>query len=221
MNIDETTNSHRSSLFARAALGAVVALSLAACSATPATSTPGGETPASDDRRPKLAGHWKSACTKTGEAQSIALDFDITEDDWKLDYTTYGDAACANAFVTVHVEGDYAIASPSDDIPGAFRARFGFSKKTLTPHGDAAAAFAASDKACGGGEFHADRATDITERGCPGLGQYPVPQCSADFDLVAVDGDALRFGDRPKDNDMCTEAKRPTALASLTMARVK
>lgn len=196
--------------------------SLGGCASTPAP------TPASDTRTgggraaaPDARGHWKSACTQTGEAQSIGLDFVLTEREWRLDYTTYGDATCTSAFVTVHVEGDYALDRPSDDVPGAWLARFGFVKKTVTPHGDAAAGFASSERACGRSGFEAGKETDVTEQGCAGLGQYPLSKCASDFDLVALEGDSLRFGDRPKDNDMCTEDKRPTALAGLVMTRVK
>lgn len=211
----------RPSLFAMLSSG-LGALSLAACGAAPApTPASASATDSSRVSAPDLRGHWRSACTKTGDAQSIGLDFVLTEHAWTLDYTTYGDATCAAAFVTVHVEGDYALDRPSDAVPGAWRARFGFAKKTVTPHGAAAAGFLSSDKACGRGGFEDGRATDIAEQGCAGLGQYPVSKCAADFDLVAVDGDALRFGDRPKDNDMCTEDKRPAALAGLVMNRVK
>lgn len=201
-------------------IAALGTLFLAACGAASATPTgPRGGAPEAGSA-PDLSGHWKSPCTKTGDARSIGLDFKLTERDWTLDYTTYGDAACASAFLTVHVEGTYALSRESG-VPGAWEARFGFAKKTITPHSPAAAAFAASADACGAGEFAADKATDVSEQGCPGLGQYAVAKCDADFDLVSVDGGSLRFGDRPKDNDMCTEAKRPTSLSGLAMARVR
>jgi hypothetical protein len=201
---------------------ALAMLSLVACSAanpTPA-STKADATDSARVSPPDVSGRWKSACAKTGDERSIDLDVELTDHDWKLDYTTYGDATCATAFITVHVEGAYAL-GPQSTVTGAWDARFGFAKKTITPHSAAAAGFASSDAACGAGDFAPGKATDVTASGCPGLGQYPVSKCAADFDLVSVDGDSLRFGDRPKDNDMCTEGKRPTALSGLAMARVR
>jgi hypothetical protein len=54
--------------------------------------------------------------------------------------------------------------------------------------------------------------TSFDDKGCLGFGQYPKTQCSADYDLVKVEGDKLQFGKRPADNNMCTPGKRPTAL---------
>jgi hypothetical protein len=171
------------------------------------------------DAAPSLVGRWRSACTQTGDAQSITLDFDIGPSEWKLDYVTYGDATCSAAFVTAHIEGPYEVGARSA-VAGAFEGRFGFTKKTLTPDVDAAVGFLGSPQGCGGGAFKVGVATDVLDSGCAGLGQYPRARCGADFDLVSVEGNTLRFGERPKDNDMCTEAKRPKALASLGMARV-
>ena len=64
-------------------------------------------------------------------------------------------------------------------------------------------------------------ATEVLTEGCPGLGQYPKSQCEADYDLVSVSGDDLRFGSRPADNDMCSADKRPKALAAFASHRVK
>jgi hypothetical protein len=55
--------------------------------------------------------------------------------------------------------------------------------------------------------------------GCAGLGQYPLSSCDRDYDLVSIDGDTLRFGERPADNNMCSEEKRPTATAGLAFQR--
>lgn len=201
---------------------AVVSMPLIACGeSTPSPASPStAEKPEKGNAAPAIAGHWKSACTKTGDAQSITLDFTNTKGDWKLDYVTYGDATCKAPFVTVHIEGPYEIGAKSATVAGAWEGRFGFTKKIVTPHSDAAAGFLGSDKACGAGTFAAGKATDVLEKGCAGLGQYPSSKCSADYDLVSVEGTKLRFGDRPKDNDMCTEGKRPKALSGLAMNRV-
>ncbi len=190
-------------------------LLLAGCGASPSASAP--TSPA--DVAPDLSGHWKSACTKTSDTQAIALDFTLSRTDWRLDYVTYGDATCATPFATVHIEGPYALAGRSASIAGAWNARFAFTKKAVIADADAASAFLAN--ACGGGAFPVGQATDISSTGCAGLGQRPIGACGADYDVVSLDGKALRFGDRPKDNDMCTEPKRPTALSALAVTRVE
>lgn len=191
---------------------------LAACGAS--SPNPQPET-AGSSASPDLSGTFRSACTDTGGGQAITLDFVLTRTDWKLDYVTYGDSTCKAPFLTVHIEGPYALSEKSVAVPGAWNGRFGFSKKTVTPHGDGAVAFLASDNGCRDVSFTKDAPQDILESGCAGLGQRPRGACSADYDLVSLEGDTLRFGDRPKDNDMCTEGKRPTALSALASTRVR
>lgn len=190
------------------ALTAVTAL-LTACGAP--------QTPASAAPSLDLTGRWSSACVPNGSGQYIQLRFAMTRADWTLDYVTYGDAACASPFVTAHIEGPYEISGPSS-VAGASEGTFRFTRKTLRAHGAAAAGFLSSPQGCGRA-FAADTDVDITTEGCAGLGQRPVSACGQDHDLVALDGDSLRFGQRPSDNDMCTPARRPTALSPLAMQR--
>lgn len=190
-------------------------LSLTACAA--ADSSPGtGGGPTVD-----VTGHWKSDCLPGQNGQSQSLDFQIAGATWSLDYVTFGDAACATPFVTAHIEGPYEVGAAASKVPTAHEARFGFTSKTVTPHGAAAVAFLSGLPACGTGSFTDGAPTDVLEKGCAGLGQYPKAQCPADYDLVAVEGDSLTFGARPADNDMCTPEKRPTALAGFASHRVK
>lgn len=190
---------------------------LAACSAAPPPPAE-GPAPAPANAAPELAGRWVSDCVKVSEQQIMKLDFRIAKDTWDLDYTTYADAACQTKFLTVHIEGPYEIGQASATAQGAFNGKFGFTKKTVTPHIDAAAGFLGSEKGCGG-KWVTGAAVDIGEKGCAGLGQRPVGACGADYDLVFTDGKLLTFGDRPADNDMCTEDKRPKALSKLSMKK--
>jgi hypothetical protein len=164
-----------------------------------------------------ISGRWASPCIPNGSGQHIQLDFTMTRADWSLDYVTYADAACATPFVTAHIEGPYEITGAST-VAGASNGTFRFSRKTLRAHGAAAAGFLSSAQGCGR-PFAADTDVDISAEGCVGLGQRPVSACGQDYDLVFVEGDSLRFGERPSDNDMCTEARRPTALSQLAMQR--
>ena len=164
-----------------------------------------------------LRGHWVSPCVPNGHGQHIKLDFTMTATAWALDYVTSGDAACASPFITARIEGPDEITGRSA-VPDASEASFRFTRKSLTAHDAMAAGFLSSPQGCGTA-FTAGVATDISATGCAGLGQRPIAACGQDFDLVSVQGDALHFGNRPDDNDMCTAPRRPTALSPLAMQR--
>lgn len=185
---------------------------------SPGEGTPGTSTPSAGSPSALVVGRWRSPCVPNGQGQHIALAFDIAATNWNLDYVTYGDDACAAPFLSVRVEGTYALTGASS-VAGAQNAVFRFTRKTVTPHGAAAVGYAQSIASCGTGAWSDGVARDVTASGCAGIGQRPVASCGQDYDLVAVDATTLRFGQRPADNDMCTEDKRPAALATLAMQR--
>jgi len=140
-------------------------------------------------------GKWNSDCVgqpqADGTTQHLDLAFDISDDRWAMDYSTYG-----------------------DDHEAIFR----FDSKTITPHVDGVAQ-ALGSMGCGRGAWAVGVGQDVLESGCAGFGQRPKAVCGADYDLIAVEGHDLHFGARPADNDMCTAEKRPTALSPLAMHR--
>lgn len=161
-----------------------------------------------------LVGVWKSACFNPGNGFT-QITFDLTETSWDLDYTAFGDEACEVPFLTVNIKGPYELLGASSAVEGAREGNFGFGERTVTPHMEAA--IEVISEACGGGEYAVGEATDISG-GCAGLGAYPHDQCPTDHDIVKLDGNSLMFGQRPADNNMCTEDTRPTALG-LTVTR--
>lgn len=174
----------------------------------------GGAATTDDEPSPtaqEISGQWESDCIDPGNGQAFTLSFDLTESAWTLDYAAFADATCATPNLTVRIEGPYSLGAVSTTVPEAREGSFGFGRKTVTPHNEGAAGFL--PQACGGGTFAVGKATDITA-GCAGLGAYPPAECPTDHDIVALVGDTLRFGARPADNDMCTPAKRPTALGA-------
>ncbi len=202
------------------------ALSLAACGGASSgvdSDTGEGAMAPGADGRPALTGRWVSACTPApqadGSVQHFALDFDLTDDRWTLDYTVFGDDACETELVTVNIHGAYELGAPSNAVDGAWEARFGFDDKTITPHVDGLAQMLNGLEACGGGEFTVGTPQSVYDVGCPGFGQYPREMCGADYDLVHLDGDTLRFGERPADNNMCEPDRRPQALSPVTLSR--
>jgi hypothetical protein len=190
----------------------VLALALLGCGGGSTTTDSGAQSDAGGEV-PVLVGHWASNCFAT-ETGSARLDFDIATATWAVDYDTFGDATCGTPFVTVHIAGPYEVMGASAVVPGAHEARFGFTEKTVTPHGAGAVGFLSSlGDACGGAGVWADgTARDVLASGCPMLGQYPGTACAADYDLVSLDADTLRFGQRPADNDLCVPEHRPSAL---------
>lgn len=194
---------------------------LAGCGGASTADDAGSPSDTSGGDRPAIAGRWRSDCVPT-DSGALRLDFTIETSRWSLDYDTFGDAACAAPFLTVHIEGDYEILAASPSVEGAWNARFGFDEKTVTPHGAGAVGFLAGlGEACGGDGTWADGvARDVYASGCAMLGQYPSSSCTADYDLVSIDAEGLlHFGARPADNDMCTESKRPTAISPMGVRR--
>jgi hypothetical protein len=183
---------------------------VAACGGK-APMTPDAPTAAVD-----LAGRWRSPCVDPGSGQALRLTFELTATTWKLAYESFGDAACAVPALVVDIAGPYQVTRPSATVAGAHEATFGFATKTVTPRSEGAVDFLA--KACGRGAYAVGVATDLAS-GCPGLGAYPIASCAADHDIVARNGDQLRFGARPTDNNMCTEDRRPTALSPIVLTR--
>jgi hypothetical protein len=181
----------------------------------------GGSAPVAPDAPtspvPDLAGRWGSGCIDPGSGSALRLTFGLTATAWALDYESFADAACQVPVLQVHIDGPYSITRPSPSVAGAYEGRFAFAQKTVTPASADAVSFL--EQACGGGTFAVGVASDLSA-GCAGLGAYPIASCPADFDLVARAGDLLQFGERPGDNNMCTEDRRPTALSPVQLVRM-
>jgi hypothetical protein len=213
----------RSSITLLAASCGLLALS-AGCASGPDERPTEEETPAEQtDPTPDLSGRWVSACLPQPQADGstnyIDLDFDLTADRWALDYVTYGDETCATELVTVHIEGPYELTGASPTLDDVYEARFGFDDKTITPHVTPLADMLNGLDGCGTSAFEVGVSQSVYAAGCPAFGQYPQDVCSADYDLVRLDGDQLTFGNRPADNDMCQPDRRPTELSQLVLSR--
>jgi hypothetical protein len=105
--------------------------------------------------------------------------------------------------------GPYEVRGASLVVLGAFEAVFFEDGKHVTVlAADPAVVAAFGLAACG---LEPGRESDISERGCAGC--RPVATCREDPDLLGLAADGgLHFGVRPRDNDMCTPERRPTAL---------
>lgn len=169
---------------------------------------------------PSVTGHWLSACVAQPQADGSTLyaTLDLTGGDpdrWSLAYTLHGDAACTAKLVTIAIRGSYQVTGPAA-VPGAWDARFGFDDKTITPYAQPIAD-ALTAAHCGDAAWQLGAAQSVYAGGCAAFGQYPQARCTADYDLLDVAGAALRFGNRPADNNMCTPDRRPTQLSPIEL----
>jgi hypothetical protein len=134
--------------------------------------------------------------------------FDFKEGRWSLIFTHALDPKMARQTFRFRTEGPFEIGVASAKVAGAFDAVFYEDVKhvtLLTDDPKIIQAFGFAD--CG---LKLNVEVDISKTGCAGW--KPVSQCREDHDLVALDARGLYFGVRPRDNDMCTPDKRPTAL---------
>lgn len=128
---------------------------------------------------------------------------------WTLVFTLSLDPAQKMKVFQFRTLGTYQVGARSRAVGGAYEAVFTENRKFLTLKTDdpkLAAAFGFGD--CG---LTPQQERDISESGCAAW--KPVRLCPADHDLLALDArGGLSFGERPRDNDMCTPDKRPTKL---------
>lgn len=169
---------------------------------------------------PSVAGHWSSACVAQPQADGSTLyaTLDLTgngPDRWALTYTLHGDAGCTAKLAAIAIRGSYEVTGPAA-VAGAWNARFGFDDKTITPYAQPIAD-ALTAAHCGGSPWQLGVAQSVYAGGCTAFGQYPQAQCTADYDLLDVEGATLHFGNRPADNNMCTPDRRPMQLSAIAL----
>ena len=127
---------------------------------------------------------------------------------WSLVFTHALDPEMRRPTFAFRTFGPYRIGAPSPAVPGAFEAVFLEDAKLVTLlTADPAVIAAFGFAGCGLGT---GVEVDISVRGCAGW--KPVAICREDHDLLAQSPAGLHFGVRPRDNDMCTPDRRPTAL---------
>jgi hypothetical protein len=167
-----------------------------------------------------LSGRWDSPTCEAlpngdGTNSYIQRHFQLTEADWTLNMTAFGDAQCQVKLFSARVRGPYTLVQDSQKVEGATEGDFRFNERFMTAHvQDLAGAFNASK--CGAGDW-----TVGVEQAVPNACLFfqPLASCGADHDVVKVDGDKLFFGQRPADNDMCSPDKRPQALGTLPVVK--
>lgn len=187
---------------------------------TDAGPTTGATTGGADVQPAELVGRWISEGCEAypngmGGENYLKRDFTLTETTWKLDLIIYGDPGCATPFFQAVIDGPYSLGGASAAVPGATEGDFAFTTIVWTARQQAAADLF-NMSGCGAGGWMVDVPQDVGATGCIGVA-HPIADCPKEHDIIALDGDALSFGQRI--TDMCTPAGRPTALNSYPVVR--
>lgn len=158
---------------------------------------------------PNLEGSWVGAC-EPGTKDSKKLAFVFTATRWDVTIEQYADTTCSKRTTKIAIGGPYVFGEQSTTVAGAWNGVFSFDTRDVTT--DDAKTAKALGKTCGIKKLKAGATVSLLDKGCAKLGWKPLADCAGEHDIVALDGMNVRFGVRPADNDLCTEAKRPTAL---------
>ncbi len=187
----------------RRRLAAALGLTALLAFASPAAADPDADTLA------RLNGHYASLAAEPWYGAYGTRDFRFADGRWSLSFVFALDEAMTRPVFQFRTEGPYRIGPRSAAVPEAFEAVFGEERKRLTLLTDDPALAARMGLASCGLTVGVER--DISASGCANW--KPVAVCDEDHDLLALTPDgSLRFGVRPRDNDMCTADRRPTAL---------
>lgn len=167
-----------------------------------------------------LVGTWASAGCEawpdgSGGYNYLTRTFTLTESSWNLELVIYGDDACSYPLFTAVIDGPYTLLGLSEIVDGATEGNFGLTTNVWTAH-DAGMADYFTASGCGSAAWEIGVPQDVSATGCIGVA-HPVADCPQEYDVVGVDGDELRFGERV--TDMCTEEGRPSALGSYAVTR--
>jgi hypothetical protein len=160
------------------------------------------------DQLERLSGAYVSTAPEPWYGGYGTRRFTFDRGNWSLTFTHALDASMQNRTFQFRTEGPYQVGKASSAVPGAFEATFYEDVKFVTLlTSDAAILNAFGFAHCG---LKLNVEVDISRTGCAGW--KPVSECREDHDLLATSAAGLHFGVRPRDNNMCTADRRPTAL---------
>jgi hypothetical protein len=135
--------------------------------------------------------------------------FTFNKGKWSLIFTLSLDAEMKVPVFTFRTFGKYQLQEKSSTVADTYNAVFFEEKKFVTlKTSDENLIKAFGFTSCG---LTPNVEQDISITGCSAW--LPVKECPADYDLLSLDKDGkLYFGQRPADNNMCSQDKRPTQL---------
>ena len=153
-----------------------------------------------------------------GSTTFLVRDFTMTENEWKLVLSGFGDESSneSKLFEAV-VEGHYEVVGNSPTAEGAVETNFGFEKITFTPFMDFFVPML-NNANSGNGNWVVGESQDVSSTGA--LFFAPVSQYPKEYDLLKLDGSNLYFGKRPADNNMGSPERRPTEVTADPVTKV-
>jgi hypothetical protein len=153
-----------------------------------------------------LNGTWASTVPEPWYGGYGTREFVFSGGTWQLIFTHALDRDMTMRTFQFRTGGDYRVGAPGP--AGSYATDFDEDWKHLTVYTtDPGLQKAFGVDQCA---LTPNLEADISDTGCAAWRAVAV--CGTDHDLLKVDGDAMYFGVRPADNDMCTPDKRPTAL---------
>lgn len=163
-----------------------------------------------------LSGTWASPQPEVWYGAHGTREFRFDQGAWSLRFTLALDPDMKSGVFEFRTGGPYYIAQASKTVPGAFDAVFMEDRKFVTlKTADPALVQAFGLAGCG---LEVGVEKDISAQGCASW--RPVAVCREDHDLLALGPQgSLRFGVRPRDNDLWSAAKRPQALLPAVVKR--
>lgn len=167
-----------------------------------------------------VAGRWVSVGCEAypngqGGENYLTRDFTLTETEWDLELTIFGDEACSYPLFTSNIHGPFTLGGLSEKVEGATEGTFGLDENDWTAL-DAGMAEAFTMSGCGAGAWEVGKAQDVTGTGCIGVAHVE-SECPEEYDVVSVEGDSLFFGERV--TDMCKVDGRPAKLGAYPVVK--
>lgn len=156
-----------------------------------------------------LSGTYSSTAVEAWYGAYGTREFRFEDGRWSLKFVLALDPTMSAKVFEFRTQGPYYVGQASKTVPGAFDALFIEDQKFVTLRARDLKLTEAFGLA--GCSLVVDVEKDVSVSGCAGW--KPVSVCKEDHDLLAINGTGgLHFGERPRDNDMCSADKRPKSL---------
>ena len=175
-----------------------------------------GDNPYCKDISVAILGTWLSKdCETASQDLTRRRTYVFGRHDVAITYDLYAGAGCnENAkLFTITTHGIAAFVGPSATVEQASNVLFTFKSRAATP---TPAGLGVLQKACPQYQWAPGVTVDLSKNGCGALVQSNT-ECPVEYDLAAIISDVAYFGDRS--HPLCTEATRPTKLASWGVAK--
>lgn len=162
-----------------------------------------------EDKAPSITGHWVSEKPEAGGPIFATRDFTFDERNWSVTFRGFADAEAKQPLFRIEVAGVYLVGGPSGTVSGAFDGIFPATRRDLTAESAGGVAMFATM----GCTLEEGVTKHLVNEGC---GFLPaLTAAMGEYDLVALKGGHLYFGDRAGD---LTKA-RPTKLTPYALVK--